>query len=109
GEGRRSRRVAFDGSPRLAHHVPEVMDEQHPGLHLVRILHAVDGDGDFCHAISSPGEQDVFPGANLGLPGPEAPVPSRVRISDTRNKGLLNAFRPENTPPIWHWLSQAIV
>jgi hypothetical protein len=36
------------------------MDKQHPGLYVVRILHAIDGDGDFCHANSSPGEQDVF-------------------------------------------------
>jgi hypothetical protein len=56
------------------------MDKQHPGLYVVRILHAIDGDGDFSHAISSPGEQDVFPGANLGLPAPEKPVPSRVLI-----------------------------
>jgi hypothetical protein len=63
------------------------MDKQHPRLDVVRILHAIDGDGDFCHAISSPGEQDVFPGANLGLPAPETPVPSRVPISDTRTAG----------------------
>jgi hypothetical protein len=56
------------------------MDKQHTGLDVVRILNAIDGDGDLCHAISSPDEQDVFPGANLGLPAPETPVPSGVRI-----------------------------
>src|SRR6266496_2273725 len=49
------RRIASDGSPGLAHHFSQVMDKQHPGLYVVRILHAIDGDGDFCHAISSPG------------------------------------------------------
>jgi hypothetical protein len=65
---------------------------------VIRILHAIDGDGDICHAISSPGEQDVFPVANLGLPAPAAPVPSRVRILDTSGKGLIRAFAPGKSP-----------
>jgi hypothetical protein len=36
------------------------VDKQHPRLDVIRILHAIDGDGDLCHAISSPNEQDVF-------------------------------------------------
>jgi hypothetical protein len=36
------------------------MDKQHSRLDVIRILHAIDGDGDLCHAISSPDEQDVF-------------------------------------------------
>jgi len=36
------------------------VDKQHPRLDVIRILHAIDGDGDLCQAISSPDEQDVF-------------------------------------------------
>jgi hypothetical protein len=33
------------------------VNKEHPGLDVIRILHAIDADGDLCHAISS---QDVF-------------------------------------------------
>jgi hypothetical protein len=36
------------------------MNEQHPGFDMICRLHAVDGDGDIRHAISSPGEQDFL-------------------------------------------------
>jgi hypothetical protein len=36
------------------------VDKQHPRLDVIRILHAIDADGDLCHAISSPDEQDIF-------------------------------------------------
>jgi hypothetical protein len=65
------------------------VDEQQPGLDVIRIRHPINDDGDLGHAISSPGEQDFFlgtyssvhiPQANLELPGPFAPVLSRVPI-----------------------------
>jgi hypothetical protein len=34
--------------------------QQHPGFDVIGILHAVDGDGDLCHSLSSTEEQEVF-------------------------------------------------
>jgi carbon-monoxide dehydrogenase small subunit len=39
---------------------PEVVNEQHPRLDLIRVPYPIDADGDLGHCDSSPGVQDVF-------------------------------------------------
>ena len=42
-------RVAADHGPHLAHHLPEVVHEEHAGLHLVAVGRAVDRDRNPSH------------------------------------------------------------
>jgi hypothetical protein len=41
--------VATDHGPGLAESFTEVLDEQHAGLDIVGVLHAVDRDPNLCH------------------------------------------------------------
>jgi hypothetical protein len=52
--------VAADRSTDLPDDFPQIVHQQHPGLDMICILHAVDGDGDLCHPNSSPGGQEMF-------------------------------------------------
>src|SRR5271165_1872797 len=63
------RRVTPDGGTGLPDDFPQIVHEQHPGLDVIFVIHAVDGDGNLCHSFSSAGGTGDVPGANLGPPG----------------------------------------
>src|SRR5690606_23120453 len=53
GAGPAVRRVAADDGPGLPENLPQVLDEQHPGLDVVAVRDAVDLDLDSGHRASS--------------------------------------------------------